>query len=114
MNQYDANGDFTGAFVTAGEAGLAGPEYIIAGPDGFLYLAAQSNQVLKLDPVRGGVVEVFVEDDPLTPTDETGGLAWPHGLRFGPDGDLYVASSETNQVLRYDGASGAFRGVWFS
>ena len=34
-----------------------------------------------------------------------GGLDWGHGLCFGPDGNLYVASSLTNAVLRYDGAT---------
>ena len=33
-------------------------------------------------------------------------------MRFGPDGNLYVASSQTNQVLRYDGQTGAFLNVF--
>ena len=31
---------------------------------------------------------------------------------FGPDGNLYVASSQTNQILRYDGETGAFLDVF--
>jgi sugar lactone lactonase YvrE len=38
-----------------------------------------------------------------------GGLAGATGVTFGPDGHLYVGSSRTNQVLRYDGRTGAFR-----
>jgi hypothetical protein len=33
-------------------------------------------------------------------------------LAFGPDGNLYVASMNTNQILRYDGHTGAFLGVF--
>lgn len=40
-----------------------------------------------------------------------GGLDNPVGVTFGPDGHLYVVSADTNQVLRYDGATGAFLGV---
>lgn len=33
-------------------------------------------------------------------------------MAFGSDCDLYVGSSQTNQVLRYDGRTGAFRGAF--
>ncbi len=109
VNHYDGgNGAYLGAFVQPGEAGLDGPEYIVAGPDGYLYLAAHNAQVLKLDPINGGVVENFVWNDPQTPEDETGGLTWAHGLAFGPDGNLYVSSSQNHRINRYDGGTGEF------
>ena len=46
--------------------------------------------------------------------DSSGGLRRTRLSRFGPDangdgtGDLYVASADTNQILVYDGVSGAF------
>ena len=108
--QYNGwTGGFRRTFVRPGEQGLDGPEFIIEGPGGNLYLTAQSRQVLVLDPIDGGVIDVFVADDPDTPDiDETGGLFWPHGLVFGPDGHLYVASSQNNRILRYNGETGAF------
>ena len=36
------------------------------------------------------------------------GLDNPRGLKFGPDGNLYVASRGTDSILRFDGATGAF------
>src|SRR5262245_46227455 len=41
-----------------------------------------------------------------------GGLVNPVGLTYGPDGNLYVASGNTNQVLRFDGSTGAPLGVF--
>ncbi|TWU33853.1 LamG-like jellyroll fold domain-containing protein [Novipirellula artificiosorum] len=37
-----------------------------------------------------------------------GGLWSPRGMAFGPDGNLYVSSSDTDSVLRYDGTTGTF------
>jgi streptogramin lyase len=44
----------------------------------------------------------------------SGGLVSPHGLAYGPDGNLYVGSAGTNSVLRYDGQTGAFLNVFAS
>jgi streptogramin lyase len=45
----------------------------------------------------------FVELEP-----GSGGLNQPRGLAFGHDGNLYVTSQGTGQILRYDGQTGAF------
>ncbi len=45
--------------------------------------------------------------DVLVDSDE-GGLWSPRGMVFGPDGNLYVSSSDTDSVLRYDGTTGTF------
>ncbi len=42
----------------------------------------------------------------------SGGLELPHGLAFGPDGHLYVASAGNDSVLRYNGTNGAFLGAF--
>jgi len=41
-----------------------------------------------------------------------GGLSGATGLTFGPDGLLYVSSSQSNQVLRFDPSSGAYLGTF--
>src|SRR5262249_50316240 len=60
------------------------------------------------------VLDVFVGDDPLTPEDENGPLDGPTAAVFGPGGDLFVTSFETDEVLRFDGRSGKYLGVFVS
>jgi Concanavalin A-like lectin/glucanases superfamily/Calx-beta domain len=43
--------------------------------------------------------------------DNSGGLSRARTARIGPDGNLYVASADTQSVLRYDGTTGAFLDV---
>lgn len=92
---------------------MTGPQAIVYGPDGLLYIAAElDNEVLRYDPVSLTRIDVFVADDPITPADETGGLSGPTGLAFGADGHLYVASFDSDAILSYDGSTGAFRSVF--
>ncbi len=44
----------------------------------------------------------------------SGGLGTPDGLAWGADRNLYVASNDSSQVLRYHGRTGAFLGVFAS
>ena len=64
-----------------------------------------THRVLRYDGVTREFKSVFVAAG-------SGGLQQPHGLTFGPDGNLYVASFSSDQVLRYDGTTGAFLGVF--
>ena len=42
---------------------------------------------------------------------DNGALKVPHGMTYGPDGNLYVSSLGTGQILEYNGTSGAYLGV---
>jgi len=59
-----------------------------------------SNNVLEFDAITGAFVSTFVPAG-------SGGLSSPQGIAFGPDGNLYVATSG-GAILRYNGQTGAF------
>ncbi|HET6603563.1 MAG TPA: zinc-dependent metalloprotease family protein [Xanthomonadaceae bacterium] len=76
-------------------------------PDGSALLIA--------DPGSGTVLRVAVErldHATIFIAAGSGGLDGPAGLAFGPDGHLYVSSIGSDQVLRYDGTTGAFIDVF--
>jgi DNA-binding beta-propeller fold protein YncE len=115
--RYDGN---TGAFIDNFALGgnLASPRGIIFGPDGNLYVADRKfigkdwqleGRVARYDGITGAYLGDFV---PLG----SGGLSIPTQLVFGPSIedagrlDLYVVSTGTDAVLRYDGTTGTFLG----
>ena len=65
-----------------------------------------SHSVFRVDG-NTGAVSPFV-------TSGSGGLNTPDGLTYGPDGNLYVSSALTSQVLRFDGQTGDFIDVFAS
>lgn len=103
-------GNFLGEFVPEGF--LNSPRDLVFGPDGDLYVSNgfegsdnSDHSIERFDGQTGASKGSFVIPG-------TGGLDVPNGLVFapGPDGDLYVASSDTGEVLRYDGKTGALVG----
>ena len=94
---------------------VPGAQSVRYGPDGHLYVCAEEqDRVLRFDGATLAPLGPFVWDDPATPGDESGGLDTPTAAVFGPDGALYVADFDGDRVLRYDGQSGAFLGVFVS
>ncbi len=92
--------------------GLYSPRYMTIGPNGNLFVVCSNEpnspdreleQVLEVNPDTGAIIGVFTEGDHL---------AEPRGLAFGPDGDLFVSNRDTNNIVRYDGTTGAFLGVF--
>lgn len=101
--------------VARGSSAALGAQSIVMGPDHLLYVCAEkTDRVVRLDPQTLLRVDTFVFDDPATPEDEDGPLDGPTSATFGPDGALYVASFETDQILRFDGQTGAYLGVFVS
>lgn len=112
VHRFDAaTGAALGVWMQTPE--LDGALGIVVGPDGHVYVASEeANKVLRFDGTSGAFLGVFVGDDPDTPEDESGGLSGPGAVLFGPDGHLYVSSFDSDAILRYDGASGAFQDVF--
>ncbi len=107
-------GDFLDQFAGEGELECAEGDGII-GPDGRLYVTNfnpgridpvkdSTDSVLRYDPATGEFIDVFIEPSAR--------LDGPHGLAFGPDGNLYVSTRFTDTVLRYDGRTGEFMDVF--
>lgn len=70
----------------------------------------EGNNVVIFDEQTGNFLGNFINPG-------TGGLVAPDDLTYGLDGDLYVSSGstpETSAILRYDGTTGAFKGVFAS
>lgn len=95
-----------GVLVPAGSGGLGQPFGLTIGPSGELFVTSEPPQVLRFDASSGSFLGAFV------PLSANGGLEDPRGIAFKPDGNLLVASAGTNEVLEYDGASGAPLGRW--
>lgn len=110
--RYDGqSGDFVEVFAEGG--GLINAIGMDFGPDGHLYVASGDIPLVnRYDGQTGVFINSFIFDDPKTKIDETGGLAGARGLVFGTDDNLYVSSGISDQVLRYDGSTGQFMGVF--
>jgi len=89
--------------------GLVSPADVVF-DGGFMYVASLGNdRVLRYNGATGAFIDVFVWDDPATGAiDESGGLDETEFLNFAPNGMLYIASGGTDEVLRFDGSTGAF------
>ncbi|WP_417388924.1 GEVED domain-containing protein [Gimesia sp.] len=103
-------GNYLGEFVS--EDYLNSPRDLIFGPDGNLYVSngfeGSDGSDHTIERFDGQTGEPITDDPFVIPG--SGGLKIPNGIAFGPDGDLYVASSGTGQILRYDGDTGAVVG----
>jgi sugar lactone lactonase YvrE len=104
IQRYDGStGAHMGTFVPEGR--LAGVRDIVF-RDGHMYVGSENtDEVLRFDAGSGAFVDVFVAAG-------SGDIDGPHGLTFGPDAngdgvpELYVSGRNSNNVIRYDGATG--------
>lgn len=103
VKAYDPNsGAYLGDLVASGTGGLVAPFGLAISPAGSLLVTSNDGRVLEYDAGSGALIRELVSPD------DNGGLADPRGILALPDGRVLVASRETDQVLEFDGASGAF------
>ncbi|QZZ20782.1 PEP-CTERM sorting domain-containing protein [Leptothermofonsia sichuanensis E412] len=114
----ETTGQFLGDFTTPGLGGLRAPDDLTFGPDGNLYVSiGGSNSLSLLDPTypQDSAVLKFSPSGQFLGVAASGnGLARPYGNAFGPDGNLYVSSFRSNQILRFNGQTGEFIDVFAS
>ena len=96
--RYAADGSFLGAFVPSGSGGLSGPCDLVF-RDGYLYVTSwANNKILRYDGATGAFVNEVASGE---------GLVRPIGMVFDANGDLLVASGDSDEIRRYGTASQA-------
>jgi sugar lactone lactonase YvrE len=114
----EITGTFQGNFTTPGLGGLRDPDALTFGPDGNLYVSSGGSSSLNifdsLYPTDSAVLRFSPAGEFLGVAASGNGLARPYGNAFGPDGNLYVSSFRSNQILRFDGKTGQFLDVFAS
>jgi hypothetical protein len=85
--------------------GLNKPEHLAVDNNANIYVTnAGSKDISRFDS-NGNFLGRFIRSG-------RGGLGMPGCLTIGPEGNIYICSTDTDQVLKYDGASGAFLNVF--
>ncbi|HEY9820123.1 MAG TPA: PEP-CTERM sorting domain-containing protein [Candidatus Sericytochromatia bacterium] len=114
----EQSGNFLGNFTTPGNGGLRTPDDLTFGPDGNLYVSSGGDNALGLldpsYPQDSAVLRFSPTGEFLGVAASGNGLTRPYGNAFSPDGNLYVSSFRTNQILRFNGTTGEFLGVFAS
>ena len=90
-----STGEFIDVFASSG--GLNGPVGMVFDDvtSSLFVTSKNSDQVFKYDSKTGEFLEIFIQD-----TDDD--AQKPESIIRGPDNNLYVSSSKTNQILQYD------------
>ncbi len=111
MYEFSAsNGTLSNTLIAPYSNGLLdGPAGVTVGPDGDLYISSQlNNSILKYD-FNSATLSTFIPSSVLEPiATQLGAPSFgPAGLRFGPDGNLYVElnggqTSTTGAVERFN------------
>jgi len=101
VRRFDAIG-ISVPFVVAASGGLGSPRGLDFGPNGNLFVASSTGEVLEYDGSTGASVGVFVDSN-----GNGGGPVDPYGLVF-HGGSLFVASFFPSEVVEFDAATGAF------
>jgi len=107
--KYDGTtGAFIAAFVPSGSGGLISPFGLTYGPNGNLFVTCGGTEVIEYNGTTGAFIRLFVR------LANNGGLSGARGMVFKPDGNLLVASYNTDALIQYNGSTGASMGKWNS
>ena len=102
--QFDGNtGDFVDIFISQNKAGLNNPQGLSFNGKYFYVNSYDNNRVLRFDSGSGLFVDEFIES-------RDNDLLRPIGNVLDDDGNMYVASQGTNEILHYDVNTGGFLG----
>ncbi len=118
--RYNSAGEAIAGGIPGFTAGLGFSQGVTIGPDGSIYVSSNNlltgaGEVLFFDPSgsplnhEGGQPGLFATLPFNAPAEEGGGPTPPSParLKFGPDGNLYVADREGTTVRVFDGQTGA-------
>jgi streptogramin lyase len=72
---------------------------LLSPDDRYLFIGSGGTDSILRHDLRQNSTKVFVAP-------KSGGLNGPAGMAFGDDGSLYVASRNSNEILRYDAKDG--------
>ena len=98
--ESDDSGHYRGAFID----GPAGTQFagLAFGPDGLLYTSTAGGAIDRYDGTSGAFIDRFIR---------TGYIEGVRDKNFSVD-SLYIGSENTDEVLRFDSATGAFLGAF--
>ena len=102
-------GAFISQFIPESAATLVSPSGLAFGADGNLYVANYGTVgfsfINRYNGTTGAYIDQFVPPNTGPPN---GGLFYPVGIVFGPNGNLFVADSNSGTIDEFDRITGAF------
>ena len=111
--RFDSASQTYQPFVVANSGGLQQARGIAVGPDGNVYVSDPSqNIIFRYDGSTGAPLPASGQSGAIFIPASSGGLSGSADLTFGSDGNLYVCSNNTNQILEYQGPAGLSPGAF--
>jgi sugar lactone lactonase YvrE len=100
-------------FVAPNSGGLGQAYGITVGPDGNVYVSdPNQNIIFRYDGATGAPLPAPGQTGAVFVSAGAGGLSNARGIAFGSDGNLYVSSCGTSQILEYQGPAGSSPGAF--